>query len=65
VVQRTTRRFTVRVVVTDRFDDAGAAVIVSRMIDRLGSAAEVDVAPVGSIARTAAGKFRAVVSELE
>ncbi len=64
VVQRTTRRFTVRVVVTDRFDDAGAAVIVSRMIDRLGSASEVDVTPVESIERTSAGKFRAVVSEL-
>jgi len=64
VVQRTTRRFTVRVVVTEQFDEAGAAVIVARMIDRLGSAAEVDVAPVDSIPRTAAGKFRAVVSEL-
>ncbi len=64
VVQRTTRRFTVRVVVTDRFDEAGAAVIIGRMTDRLGAAAEVDVEPVGAIARTPAGKFRAVVSEL-
>ncbi|MGZ4695704.1 MAG: phenylacetate--CoA ligase family protein, partial [Acidimicrobiales bacterium] len=63
VVQRTNRRFTVRVVVTDRFDEGGAAVIVGRMIDRLGSAAEVDVEPVDAITRTAAGKFRAVVSE--
>jgi phenylacetate-CoA ligase len=65
VVQRSTRRFTVRVVVTDRFDEAGAAVIIGRMVDRLGSAAEVDVTPVESIPRTAAGKFRAVVSELQ
>jgi phenylacetate-CoA ligase len=64
VVQRTTRRFTVRVVVTDQFDDAAAGVIVARMIDRLGSAAAVDVQPVRSIPRTPAGKFRAVVSEL-
>ena len=65
VVQRTTRRFTVRVVVTDSFDDAGAAIIVGRMIDRLGRSADVDVEPVDAIARNAAGKFRAVVSELE
>ncbi len=64
IVQRTARRFTVRVVVTERFDHAGAAVIVGRMLDRLGSAAEVDVEPVEAIARTAAGKFRAVVSDL-
>lgn len=65
VVQRTIRRFTVRVVVTERFDDAGAALIVGRMTDRLGRSADVTVEPVDAIARNEAGKFRAVVSQLE
>ena len=64
IVQRSPRRFSVRVVVTDAFDEQGASVIIGRMIDRLGTAAEVSVDPVDAIERTAAGKFRAVVSEL-
>jgi phenylacetate-CoA ligase len=64
VVQRDPTRFTVRVVVTESFDERGAATIVERMADRLGRAASVTVEPVAEIARTPAGKFRAVVSEL-
>ena len=63
IVQRDACRFDVRVVTTPRFDAAGRSLIVGRMVERLGSAAEVEVVVVDEIARTAAGKFRAVVSE--
>ena len=65
IVQRSRTRFEVRVVTTDAFGPPGRDLIVARMVDRLGTAAEVDVVVVPDIARTAAGKFPAVVSELD
>ncbi len=65
IVQHTTTRFEVRVVATPAFGAAGVALIEARMVERLGSAAVVEVVVVPDIARTPAGKFQAVVSELD
>ena len=65
IVQRSPTRFEVRVVTTDAFGPPGRDLIVARMVERLGSAAAIEVVPVVDIARTQAGKFQAVVSELD
>jgi len=63
VIQRSSTRFEVRLVSTDPFGDGERALIVERMIERLGSRAEIELVEVDEIARTSAGKFRAVVVE--
>lgn len=63
VVQRTPHDYLVRVV-ADQLEPADEQVIVDRMVQRLGSDVSVTVEVVPAIERNAAGKFRAVVSEL-
>jgi phenylacetate-CoA ligase len=64
VVQEAGDRFAVRVVPAPGFGPADVADIVARMQQRLGAGVAVSVETVDSIPRTAAGKFRAVVSRL-
>lgn len=65
IVQHRPDAFTVRVVPTDGFDDHDRQTIVARMHDRLGQAVQVEVAIVEHIPRTAAGKVKAVISEID
>jgi phenylacetate-CoA ligase len=64
VIQETLRRIRVRVDVLPGFGPRDVDDIVGRVRQRLGSEVEVVVEPVTQIPRTAAGKFRAVISQL-
>lgn len=64
VCQETLTRFRVRVVPVNGFGPSDVAEIIGRMRQRLGPEVEVIVETVTEIPRTAAGKFRAVVSLL-
>jgi phenylacetate-CoA ligase len=64
VIQETLSRIRVKVVPTDGFDSRDVRNIISRLKQRLGPHAEVIVEPVDEIPRTAAGKFKLVVSLL-
>jgi phenylacetate-CoA ligase len=64
VVQETSRRFSVRVVIRPGFGEAEARQIRDRMSRRLGDV-DVNVEPVPAIPRTDKGKFRAVISKLD
>ncbi|MGH9365055.1 MAG: phenylacetate--CoA ligase family protein [Thermoanaerobaculia bacterium] len=64
IVQETLHRIRVKVVPVDGFGSRDAEDIVRRVRRRLGPQVEVIVEPVPEIPRTAAGKFRAVVSLL-
>jgi phenylacetate-CoA ligase len=63
VVQETLTRIRIKVVPANGFNDADVQDIVSRTRQRLGDV-QVVVEPVDTIPRSAAGKFRAVVSLL-
>ncbi len=65
VVQETLRRIRVRVVPAPGWGEADAGRIAARIRQRLGPEVEVRVETVERIARTAAGKFQAVVSRLD
>jgi phenylacetate-CoA ligase len=62
VIQETLTRLRIRVVPSTGFDAADIDDIVRRTRQRLGWQVEVVVEPVSAIARTEAGKFRAVVA---
>lgn len=62
VIQETLNRIRVKIVPTEDYNPATAEEIIRRVRQRLGSAVEVVVEPVNQIARTATGKFQAVVS---
>jgi phenylacetate-CoA ligase len=64
IVQETLNRIRVKVVPVDGFGAGDIDDIVRRVRQRLGSEVQVVVEPVAEIPRTAAGKFRAVVSLL-
>jgi len=64
IVQEALDRIRAQVVVMPDFDAADRAEIVGRIRQRLGEV-RVEVEPVSSIKRTAAGKFQAVVSLLK
>jgi phenylacetate-CoA ligase len=63
VVQRTLHDYVVRVV-APHLEPVDEQAIVDRMVQRLGSDVSITVEVVPAIERNAAGKFRAVVSEL-
>ena len=65
VVQETLHRIRVKVVPLDGFGPRDIDDIVGRVRQRLGPEVEVIVETLVEIPRTAAGKFRAVVSEVE
>jgi phenylacetate-CoA ligase len=65
VVQETLHRIRVKVVPVDGFGSRDIDDIVNRVRQRLGPEVEVIVETVAEIPRTAAGKFRAVVSLLD
>jgi len=64
VIQETLRRIRVRVVPAEGFGPQTQTSIATRVHQRLGHEVEVEVETVERIARTAAGKFQAVVSRL-
>lgn len=64
VIQETLDRIRVKVVPTNGFGPADVQDIIKRVRQRLGSEVEVNVQTVDQIARTKAGKFKAVVSLL-
>lgn len=64
IVQETLRRIRVRYVPAPGFTEASARALAGRVRDRLGDV-EVVLEPVSEMPRTAAGKVRAVVSQLE
>jgi len=64
IVQESLREFTVKVVTTENFSEDDISDIRNRMIQRLGSGVEIKVEQVSNIPRTAAGKFKAVVSKV-
>ena len=65
VIQEERDRLRIRVVPTASFGPDTVAEIVRRIHQRLTSAMRVDVEAVDAIARTAAGKFQAVISKLQ
>lgn len=64
IVQETLHRIRVRVVPVDGFGPGDVDDIAARVRQRLGPEVQVIIDPVKEIPRTAAGKFRAVVSLL-
>jgi phenylacetate-CoA ligase len=64
VVQETLTHLRVKVEPTAAYTEADSREIVRRVQQRLGSEVGVDVEPVESIPRSAAGKLRAVISQL-
>lgn len=64
IVQETLHRVRVKVVATEGFGAADVQDIIRRVQQRLGTEVEVVVETVSKIPRTAAGKFKAVVSLL-
>jgi phenylacetate-CoA ligase len=64
IVQESLARFRIRVVPSERFGPAHERELVERLRERLGPRVEITIERVGAIARTEAGKFRAVVSNL-
>ncbi len=64
VVQIARDRLRIRVVPTAQFTDATVRDIISRVHARLTDAMHVEVERVDAIARTSAGKFRAVINEM-
>lgn len=64
IIQESIDRIRVKVVPTEAFDQTDIDDISSRVQQRLGPQVQVIVEPVALIPRTAAGKFRAVVSKL-
>jgi phenylacetate-CoA ligase len=62
IVQEATDRIRVRVVPTEGFGPRDEDEIRRRVLQRLGSGVTVSVEKVAGFSRTAAGKFRAVVS---
>jgi phenylacetate-CoA ligase len=65
VIQEALTRIRVKVVPSAGFGGDDADDIVRRVRQRLGRETDVTVEPVASIPRTAAGKFRAVISHVE
>jgi phenylacetate-CoA ligase len=64
IIQETLQRIRVKVAAVDGFGPRDVNDIIGRVQQRLGSGVEVIVEPVTEIPRTAAGKFRAVISQL-
>ncbi len=64
IIQEAIDYIRVRVVSTQEFGTSDVADITDRIRQRLGPAVEVAVEPVHEIARTASGKFRAVICNL-
>jgi phenylacetate-CoA ligase len=64
IIQESLHRIRVKVVPVNGFAEADAEDIVQRVKQRLGTDVDVIVETVPQIPRTAAGKFRAVVSKL-
>lgn len=65
VVQHDCSHFSVRVVTTNGFGGEEEGLIVQRMKSQIGEEVAIEVRPVNEIPRTANGKFRAVISEVE
>lgn len=65
IVQRSVTDLLVRVVAGPTFDPDDEAEIKRRIRQRLGSSVSVEVETVEQIERTPAGKFRAVISQLD
>lgn len=65
IVQERLDRVVVRTVAAPGFSDRDAETMIARVRERLGPEVEVEVELVERIPRTAAGKFRAVVSKLD
>ena len=65
VIQEERDRLRIRVVPSPSFGPDTVAEIVRRIHQRLTAAMRVDVEAVDAIARTAAGKFQAVISKLQ
>ena len=65
IIQETLHRIRVKVVPVNGFGSGDVDDVVARVRQRLGPEIEVIVEPVKEIPRTAAGKFRAVVSMLQ
>lgn len=63
IVQKTMDQFVIRVVPGDNYLESTETELINNLTQRLGSA-DVRVERVDHIERTAAGKFRAVISEL-
>jgi len=64
IVQESIHSICVRVVPTNEFDEADVKEIIHRVQQRLGNNINVRVESVSEIARTKAGKFKAVISML-
>lgn len=64
IIQENLKYFMVEVVSTKNFSEKDVVEITKRMTQRLGSDVEIVVKQVDKIPRTAAGKFKAVVSNL-
>ena len=65
VIQEATNRIRVKVVPSEGFTESDAKDVVGRVRQRLGAGVDVIVEPVSQIPRTAAGKFKAVVSQID
>jgi phenylacetate-CoA ligase len=65
IVQRSLTEFTVRIVPEDGFSPREEAKLLAGLHARLGEGITVSVERVADIARTSAGKYRWVVSEVE
>lgn len=65
IIQDRIDHIVVRVVPTDGFGDSDREDLKGRVIQRLGSGVSVDVELVEEIPRTSAGKFKAVISNVE
>jgi phenylacetate-CoA ligase len=65
IIQETLDRIRVRVVPVNGYGPKDALDIIRRIQERVGNQVEVIVEPVESIPRTAAGKFRAVISHVK
>lgn len=65
IIQETLTRIRVRVVPAPGYGPEDAAEMTARIHQRLGESMDVEIETVDHIPRTAAGKFRAVISKLE
>jgi phenylacetate-CoA ligase len=64
IVQEAIRRIRVRFIPTPAFTDGAGQTLVARIRDRLGDV-DVVLEPVAELPRTAAGKVRAIVGNVE
>ncbi len=65
IIQESLRNFRVKVICTKNFSESDVVEIKKRMTQRLGSDVDINVEQVEIIPRTAAGKFKAVISNLK